>query len=101
MGPPKSPKSNFVLRCSGFCPIFSAYYGDFNSSQAPESEMFEPKSLLYRATRRFFPPGPGKQEHQRRLMAAAFSLLVIALVVVLYHDRDFWFPDAQDAEDEV
>jgi TonB family protein len=30
---------------------------------------------------------------QQRLMLAAFILLVIALVSVLYHDRDFWFPD--------
>lgn len=38
---------------------------------------------------------------QQRLMAAALILLVITLVSVLYHDRDFWFPDqAQTQEDD-
>ncbi|MGH9495305.1 MAG: hypothetical protein ACRD3B_09930, partial [Candidatus Sulfotelmatobacter sp.] len=63
--------------------------------------MFEPNSLLWKATRRFFPPGSGKQEQQRRLMAVALTLLAAALVFVLYQNRDFWFPDTQDAEDEV
>lgn len=63
--------------------------------------MFDPISSLLKALRRFFPSGSGKQEHQRRLMAAALTLLVIAFSFVLYHDRDFWFPDSQDAEDEV
>ena len=63
--------------------------------------MFEPKSLVYKATRRFFAPASGKQEQQRRLMATALTLLVAALVFVLYHNRDFWFPDAQDADDEI
>ena len=35
---------------------------------------------------------------QRRLMLLALSLLLIALFSVLYHDRDFWFPDADEAE---
>ncbi len=34
-------------------------------------------------------------------MAIAFGLLLVALVSVLYHDRDFWFPDSQEAEDET
>jgi TonB family protein len=37
---------------------------------------------------------------QRRMMAIALVLLVIALGVVLYQDRDFWFPDTQ-AEDQL
>jgi TonB family protein len=37
---------------------------------------------------------------QRRLMAAALALLLVALSVVLYHDRNFWFPDAREAEDQ-
>ena len=37
---------------------------------------------------------------QQRLMVAAFVLLVIALVAVLYHDRDFWFPDQQLVEEK-
>ena len=35
---------------------------------------------------------------QQRLMLVALGLLLIALSFVLYRDRDFWFPDTQDAE---
>jgi TonB family protein len=33
-------------------------------------------------------------------MVAALVLLVITLVSVLYHDRDFWFPDEQQAQEQ-
>jgi TonB family protein len=47
------------------------------------------------------PQQPAKHEpKQRRMMAIALALLVIALAVVLYQDRDFWFPDTQ-AEDQL
>jgi periplasmic protein TonB len=35
---------------------------------------------------------------QRRLMLGSLCLLLLALGVVLWHDRDFWFPDAPEAE---
>lgn len=35
---------------------------------------------------------------QRRLMLAALALLLVGLCFALYHDRDFWFPEAQNAE---
>lgn len=41
------------------------------------------------------------QPRQRRLMLAALVLLVVSLVGVLYHDRDFWFPDAEDAVNQL
>jgi TonB family protein len=63
--------------------------------------MFEPKSLVSKAASRFLAPAYGKQQQQRRLMAAALTLLVFSLVFVLYHDRDFWFPDEQDTADEM
>jgi TonB family protein len=34
------------------------------------------------------------------MMTAALALLLIALGFVLYRDRDFWFPDTQEAEDQ-
>src|SRR5436305_3815024 len=37
---------------------------------------------------------------QQRMMVAAFIMLVIALTAVLYHDRDFWFPDQQLVEEQ-
>lgn len=42
-----------------------------------------------------------QEPKQRRLMVLALSLLLIALFSVLYHDRDFWFPDADDAETQA
>jgi protein TonB len=36
---------------------------------------------------------------QRRMMVIALVLLIVALGFVLFRDRDFWFPDTQDAMD--
>jgi TonB family protein len=45
------------------------------------------------------PPKSGLQErNQRRMMLTALVLLLVALVVVIYRDRDFWFPDTDDAD---
>jgi len=35
---------------------------------------------------------------QRGLMVGSLCLLLVALGIVLWHDRDFWFPDTQEAE---
>jgi protein TonB len=40
-----------------------------------------------------------REPQQRRMMVIALALLMIALGFVLYRDRDFWFPDTQDAMD--
>ncbi len=37
---------------------------------------------------------------QRRMMVVALILLLVALGLVLYHDRNFWFPDTQEADDQ-
>jgi protein TonB len=37
---------------------------------------------------------------QRGLMVGSLCLLLLALGIVLWHDRDFWFPDASEAEVE-
>lgn len=62
--------------------------------------MSDSETFLSRASRRFLSsPGSGSQESQQRgLMVLALSLLLFALTVVLYHDRDFWFPDADEAQ---
>lgn len=48
--------------------------------------------------------GPHQRPHedprQRGLMLGALCLLLLALGIVLWHDRDFWFPDTQEAESE-
>ncbi len=37
---------------------------------------------------------------QRQLMLGALALLLVALGLLLYADRDFWFPETQEAEDQ-
>lgn len=46
-------------------------------------------------------PGPSREANQRRLMVVALALLLMALAVILYKDRDFWFPDTQEADDQL
>lgn len=65
--------------------------------------MSDSKTLLSKVGDLLSSPSQNSSQEpkQRRLMAAALSLLVIALVFVLYHDRDFWFPDTEEAQDQV
>jgi len=35
---------------------------------------------------------------QRGLMVGSLCLLLVALSIVLWHDRDFWFPDSSEAD---
>jgi len=37
---------------------------------------------------------------QRKLMVGSLGLLLLALSIVLWHDRDFWFPETPEAESE-
>ncbi len=70
--------------------------------QSQSFRMLEPKVLEPRADRSAVPARqtlPPQESTQRRLMTIALSLLLVSLVSVLYHDRDFWFPDTQDAEE--
>jgi periplasmic protein TonB len=65
--------------------------------------MFESKPPFPRSGRRFSAaPQPQRfiDPKQRRMMVAALVLLLIALGLVLYHDRDFWFPDTDEAQDD-
>ncbi|MGA8273767.1 MAG: TonB family protein [Candidatus Sulfotelmatobacter sp.] len=39
-----------------------------------------------------------EDHRQRELMVGSLCLLLLALSIVLWHDRDFWFPDSPDAE---
>jgi TonB family protein len=41
---------------------------------------------------------PPYDSKQRGLMIGALCLLLLALGIVLWHDRDFWFPDTSDAD---
>jgi protein TonB len=72
--------------------------------------MFEPKKSVPQRDRRLLQAprfqnsadprhDPPREPQQRRMMVIALVLLIVALGFVLFRDRDFWFPDAQDAMD--
>jgi len=65
--------------------------------------MFELKTLVPKFNRHLLADplsGRYQEPKQRRMMVVALALLLVALGFVLYHDRDFWFPDTQEAEDQ-
>jgi protein TonB len=70
--------------------------------------MFHSKTLSTRADQDFL-PAPATPEatktrrepRQRMAMLVALALLIVALGVVIYRDRDFWFPDTQESEDQL
>ena len=62
--------------------------------------MFDPKRVSKPGRQFWMPPAARSGEHrQYRLMMGALLLLLVALTLVLYRDRDFWFPDTDDADD--
>ncbi|MGO9084389.1 MAG: energy transducer TonB [Candidatus Sulfotelmatobacter sp.] len=65
--------------------------------------MFEPNTLEPKSNHQILTPPPSRkpaENSQQRLMVGALVLLLVALGLLLYHDRDFWFPDTQEAEDQ-
>ena len=62
--------------------------------------MLELKPLPPKADHRLLPP-PQAEIKQQRLMVVALTLLLGSLAFVLYRDRDFWFPDAQEAQEQL
>jgi TonB family protein len=70
---------------------------------AAQPRMFELKTSFPQSNRHapdFARSRSSRAPKQRRVMAAALTLLLITLGFVLYRDRDFWFPEAQLAEDQ-
>ena len=63
-----------------------------------DPKMLDPKSFA-KAGRRLLTQRARRNSpaEQQRLMVIALSLLLIALVAVLYHDRAFWFPESSEA----
>ena len=59
--------------------------------------MLDQKMGVPKSDQRLLPGASSSNSpRQRRLMLTALVLLLISLVLVLYRDRDFWFPDTQD-----
>jgi periplasmic protein TonB len=65
------------------------------NSIAPKAD----RTLLAESRRRA-PEKPKEDPKQRRLMVGSLALLLLALGIVLWHDRDFWFPDTSEAESD-
>jgi TonB family protein len=62
----------------------------------PESESALLPGPIQRA-----PHDPGRHDpKQRRLMLVALVMLLVALGFVLYSNRDFWFPDEDEADSD-
>ncbi|HEX4785603.1 MAG TPA: energy transducer TonB [Candidatus Sulfotelmatobacter sp.] len=65
--------------------------------------MLELKNPISKPNRRLLAASPvreAEERKQRRMMVIALVLLLVALGFVLYRDRDFWFPETQEAEDQ-
>jgi TonB family protein len=65
--------------------------------------MFDLDQLLAKTRRRVLAdPRSRRPEEpkQQRMMLVALTLLLAALAFALYRDRDFWFPDTQQAADQ-
>jgi TonB family protein len=67
-------------------------------SRGPNIRMLELKPLLPKPDRPLLGAPGSAEPKQRRMMVIALTLLLVALGFVLYHDRDFWFPDTQEAQ---
>jgi TonB family protein len=65
--------------------------------------MFDLDKFLAKTNRRLLAdPRSRRPEEpkQQRMMVVALTLLLLALGFVLYRDRDFWFPETQEAVDQ-
>jgi protein TonB len=65
--------------------------------------MSDLKTILPKMERPWEPEPQAQVPQDRRqwkLMSASLLLLVMALAIVVWHDRDFWFPDEPDADSD-
>jgi protein TonB len=63
--------------------------------------MSDLKTIIQKVDRPYLakPRRPAQEDlKQRKLMLGSLCLLLIALGIVLWHNRDFWFPDSGDAD---
>lgn len=66
--------------------------------------MFEFKTLGSKVDHPYLGEPEARRTHepkQQRMMVVALALLIVALGFVIYRDRDFWFPETQEAEDQL
>jgi periplasmic protein TonB len=65
--------------------------------------MSEQRTLVPRTDRAFLAESrrvAPEDPKQRKLMVGSLCLLLLALGIVLWHNRDFWFPDTTEAESD-
>ena len=64
--------------------------------------MLDEKARTPRTSRRLLPGETlSKSPRQKRVMLIALLLLHVSLALVLYRDRDFWFPDGNSTKKEA
>ena len=66
--------------------------------------MFDLDTIIPKNDASFLSPKSSRLAYppkQQRLMAAALALLLFALGFVLYRDRNFWFPETPQAQDQA
>ena len=88
---------------------FAAISGHTSASANPQAARFprmsniEINTLASNADHSLLAEPRARAVHeskQRKLMLGSLSLLLVALSIALWHERDFWFPDTPDAESE-
>jgi TonB family protein len=88
---------------------FAAFSGHTSASANPQAARFprmsniEINTLAPNADHSLLAEPRALAAHeskQRKLMLGSLSLLLVALSIALWHERDFWFPDTPDAESE-
>jgi periplasmic protein TonB len=78
--------------------VFANKSRDTRRRLGQPSAMLDQKTGLPKSGQRLLPGTSPNSPRQQRLMLAALGLLLISLTFVLYRDRDFWFPDTDEAE---
>lgn len=65
--------------------------------------MFDLKTIVHKTEHSWAPEVeevPRHEVRQWKLMAGSLLLLLLALGIVVWHERDFWFPDDQEVESD-
>src|ERR1700758_5378276 len=102
-GGPRPDLARQQAQPSGFDDRISLVFGnksrDTRRRLGQPSAMLDQKTGLPKSGQRLLPgTSPANSPRQQRLMLVALGLLLISLTFVLYRDRDFWFPDTDEAE---
>jgi TonB family protein len=95
----------FAVVLAGFLPEFQAILGHAQLIHGPRlgfMPLYEHEQNRALGMRRSLSPVPiTPEQKQRRQMLTALGLLVMALALVIFKNKEFWFPPAQIAQVET